>query len=156
LHPRANAWDMNETNILDVLHEVFSFANEHTLPVLIHTGYDAIDEANKFSRFFGEYTNAKIILAHCRPIDQTLDLLKKYNHIFCDTAFVPKCDILKIIGHGFSKKMLLGSDFPITHYYQQNKTEKRIALADQYKQDKNILDEYKGLIEKDGGEDDNG
>jgi predicted TIM-barrel fold metal-dependent hydrolase len=151
LHPRSNSWDIDNFEIIDLLHSIFNYANANDLPVLIHTGYDKLDEANKFSEFFGKYPRTKIILAHCRPIEQTLELLQNYNNIFCDTAFVPEKDLQKIIANGFCKKIYLGSDFPITHYFEQNKTKMEIKLVEQYKKDIIILKKYKAFIEKDCG-----
>jgi predicted TIM-barrel fold metal-dependent hydrolase len=153
IHPRANNWDMNEYSSINILSELFQLASELAIPVLIHTGYDAIDEANKCNSFFEQYQKVKIILAHCRPIAQTLGLLKKYQNVYCDTAFLPMHDLLKIIQYGFSKRIFCGSDFPITHYFKQNDSEKTIPLAEQYDMDKNVLEKYKILIGKDCSED---
>jgi predicted TIM-barrel fold metal-dependent hydrolase len=148
LHPRANNWDLENSATIDLTNEIFDYADKNKLSLLIHTGYDSLDEANKFSRFFGEYKNANIILAHCRPIEQILLLLQKYDNVYCDTAFVSKCDLQKISESGFSNKIFLGSDFPITHYFKQKQSKKKIRLTEQYSMDKNILEEYKGIIEK--------
>ncbi len=134
IHPRANDWNLENTENIEILHELFDYAHTHTLPVLVHTGYDKLDEANKFSSFFAEYTNAQIILAHCRPIEQTVELLKTYSNIFCDTAFVDIETQKKIIDAGFKEKILFGSDFPITHYYSMQRGEPK-SLKEQYKLD---------------------
>jgi hypothetical protein len=38
----------------------------------------------------------------------------------CDTAFVGEADLRFIVGAGFASRILLGSDFPITHYFRNN------------------------------------
>jgi hypothetical protein len=118
IHPRANMWDLSDTNMIEIANAVFDYADRHELRVLIHTGYDEIDRADKFERFFAEYPRAKITLAHCRPLDTAIEMLKKYSHIWGDTAFMPEEDVQKICKAGYSAKMLFGTDFPITHYWE--------------------------------------
>jgi hypothetical protein len=143
IHPRAQNWDLSDKNTLSILHELFGYTDQNKLPVLIHTGYDKIDEADKFSRFFSEYPNAKIILAHCRPPDQVLQLLLLNRNVFFDTAFVDEKDIGFFSLRGLRDRILFGSDFPITHY--TNKKEKDMGtnleneLADQYRKDLRVL-----------------
>ncbi|WP_024753278.1 amidohydrolase family protein [Treponema phagedenis] len=115
LHPRANKWDLQNSQTRDLAHGVFKTADELKLPVLIHTGYDD-DRADLFEEFFASAPNAKIILAHCRPLETTLRLLGEYKNVFCDTAFVSRRDIKKICSAGFTDKILFGSDFPITFF----------------------------------------
>ena len=117
IHPFAHNWDISNTSIANLLHEIFDYANVNQLIVLIHTGEDSICAANKFASFFTEYSKAKFILAHGRPIKQTIDLLQKLPNVYCDTAFMPTKDIKAIVNNKLGKKVLLGSDFPITHYY---------------------------------------
>jgi predicted TIM-barrel fold metal-dependent hydrolase len=117
IHPRAQNWDISDKNTLSILHELFGYADQKKLPVLIHTGYDKIDEAEKFRCFFSEYPNTKIVLAHCRPFEQAVRLLSANSNVFVDTAFVEKKDIQSLIALGFASRIIAGSDFPITHYY---------------------------------------
>lgn len=151
LHPRAHHWDFADTRALDTLHELFEYASQHKLPVLIHTGYDAQDEANRFSSFFDEYPAARCILAHCRPLDQTIKLLAAYPNVYCDTAFVEEADLRFIMKAGFASRVLLGSDFPITHYfrskYPPNGSGDTPTLTEQYAADLKQLRRYSGIIQ---------
>jgi hypothetical protein len=143
IHPRAQNWDLSDKNTLSILHELFGYADQNKLPVLIHTGYDKIDEADRFSRFFPEYPHAKIVLAHCRPFEQVLRLLSANNNVFADTAFVPKKDIQSLIALGFASRIVPGSDFPITHYMNRKEkdTETNLEdeLTDQYGMDLQVM-----------------
>jgi predicted TIM-barrel fold metal-dependent hydrolase len=143
IHPRANDWDMTVPYIIGVLLDIFELANDFKLPILIHTGVDLIDEANKFKPFFDKYHNAKITLAHCRPLEQTLGLLEKYPNVYCDTAFVPQETLQNIVAQGFANKVLLGSDFPITQYYNQD-----VTLEAQYASDIKVLERYAELLNR--------
>jgi predicted TIM-barrel fold metal-dependent hydrolase len=118
LHPFAHNWDFNNMRHMEVLHSLFDYAAGNNLPVLIHTGHSGIDSADRFERFMDEYRSVKCILAHCRPIHTTIEMLKKYSNVYCDTAFTPKTDIRQIDLAGLQNKIIFGSDFPITHFFR--------------------------------------
>jgi predicted TIM-barrel fold metal-dependent hydrolase len=133
IHPKANVWDLEDAKTVALARQLFAYANERGMSICIHTGYDPLDEANKFSGFFADAPNAQIILAHGRPIEQTLDLMKKFRNVFCDTAFMPASDQEKVANAGLAGKMLFGSDLPITQWYAK---EPRPSLVEQYRMDR--------------------
>jgi predicted TIM-barrel fold metal-dependent hydrolase len=135
LHPRAHKWDLNDKQHLDCLHLLFGFANDYHLPVLIHTGEDGFENPDFFEPFFAEYKKATTILAHCRPIDKALEMLKKYDHVKGDTAFVSKENIQSIIDNGYKDRLLTGTDFPITHYFATKYKNSSKSLEEQYQED---------------------
>jgi predicted TIM-barrel fold metal-dependent hydrolase len=144
IHPRAHNWDISDKKTLAILDELFGYADQNKLPVCIHTGYDKIDEAAKFSRFFPMFPNVKIVLAHCRPPDQVLSLLIDNNNLFFDIAFVDAEKVtLVFFLRGFGSRIILGSDFPITHYMngQKGDTETDFAsqLENQYSKDLQLM-----------------
>jgi len=130
LHPYGNKWDFeNDGKHLEILHKVFDYADRRNFPILIHTGENGSDRPSRFERFFGEYKNAKIILAHCRPVNETIKMLKKYPNVFCDTAFASETSVDKIIDAGFADRILFGTDFPITHYFYEKNG---VGMKEQY------------------------
>jgi predicted TIM-barrel fold metal-dependent hydrolase len=141
IHSRAHHWDLSDKNTLSILDELFGYADQNRLPVLIHTGYDEIDEADKFSRFFSEYPHVKIVLAHCRPFEQTVRLLSVNSNVSVDTSFVDEKDIRALFSLGFASRIIPGSDFPVTHYYYMSKRENdgeadiETELMNQYRKD---------------------
>jgi len=136
LHPYAHNWDFNNKEHREVLHSLFDYAVQKRLPILFHTGESGMDNADRFESFFCEYKEAQCILAHCRPLDTTIAMLKKYPNVFCDTAFVPEANIQRIITAGFEGKILFGSDFPITHYFHNKFSgEPKNTLKEQYAKD---------------------
>jgi predicted TIM-barrel fold metal-dependent hydrolase len=149
LHPLAHSWDLDEKGDLDILHNIFCYAGENKLPILIHTGNSGIDAASTFNRFFPLYTETKIILAHCRPLEEAIFLIRTYPNVYGDTAFLPEVDLRKIVKTGLSHKLVLGSDFPITNYYNckypaENK--EAMTLKDQYKYDFEQLKHFERLL----------
>jgi predicted TIM-barrel fold metal-dependent hydrolase len=144
LHPYINHWNFADNRHMETLHSLFDYAAINSLPVLIHTGESGRDSADCFENFFEEYKMVQYILAHCRPLDVTIDMLRKYENVFCDTAFVHGTHIQTIITAGYREKILTGTDFPITHYfkthYPQADEDQNITLREQYKLDIALID----------------
>jgi hypothetical protein len=149
LHPLAHQWDLADKKTVNILHGIFAYAGENKVPVLIHTGHNGIDSASVFSRFFPLYPETKYILAHCRPPDESISLIKKYPNVYGDTAFLPENDFLKIVENNLSHKMVLGSDFPVTNYFHNKysgENEETITLKTQYSRDFAQLRHFAGLL----------
>jgi predicted TIM-barrel fold metal-dependent hydrolase len=117
LHPRANKWDFSDKSHVKALHSLFGYASENKTPVLIHTGLDSFEKPEFFEPFFAEYPSVEFTLAHCRPVYESIAMFALYKNVYGDTAFLPKEDLQKIIRAGFGKRIIPGSDFPITHYF---------------------------------------
>jgi predicted TIM-barrel fold metal-dependent hydrolase len=124
---------------MEILHSLFDYAMKNNLPILIHTGHSGVDCANRFEHFMDEYSGTKCILAHCRPLDVTIEMLQKYDNVYCDTAFAPRMDVRKIVSCGFKDKIIFGSDFPITHFFKTKYPDpgdnSSISLKEQYTED---------------------
>ena len=117
LHPRGNPWNLSDKRTLDLAHEVFSFAERRGLHVLIHAGADTFERPSLFAPLIEAYPRVTVQLAHCRPLGDTLAMLKKYPNVVCDTAFVDAETQDKIWEAGFAERIRFGTDFPITHYH---------------------------------------
>ncbi len=133
LHPLANFWDF-ENNIkhMQILHEIFDYANNRNMLIKIHTGESGVDRPNRFDKFISEYRNVKIILAHCRPVDETVRMMRKYPNVFGDTAFATSERIAYVKNAGFGERLVFGTDFPITYYYYKKNG---LGLKNQYYKD---------------------
>lgn len=142
LHPLANHFDLNDPKITSILHTIFSYAGEYNLPVLIHTGHSGVDSADIFSHFFPLYPTTRFILAHCRPLANTINLMRNFPNVYGDTAFLPEDHLQEIIKEGLAGKMILGSDFPVTNYYNNEK----VDLKKQYNSDYEQLKHYAAML----------
>lgn len=141
LHPLGNEWDFeNCIKQSEALHQIFDYADKHIMQILIHTGESGVDRPGRFERFFAEYKNATIILAHCRPASETIKIMKKYPNVLGDTAFAPKNRIDEMNSAGLGKRIIFGTDFPITHYYYGR--DSNISLQRQYELDCNGILPY--------------
>jgi predicted TIM-barrel fold metal-dependent hydrolase len=152
LHSLAHEWNFDYSLHFEALSGLFDYAGGNGLPALIHTGNSGVDNADRFERFFGDFSRVKFILAHCRPLDATIKMLQKYDNVWCDTAFAPDADIEKIIQAGYKNRIIFGTDFPITHYfrtkYPKPGENPRLTLREQYAADSHDYLRRRGLWEQ--------
>ncbi|MDR2053370.1 MAG: amidohydrolase family protein [Treponema sp.] len=132
LHPRAHHWDLSDKKHKDCLHRLFAYARDNNVPVLIHTGEDEFERPGVFSPFFPEYPDVKFILAHCRPAPDTIAMFRAHGNVYGDTAFLDAGRYNQIAGAGFAGRLVPGTDFPITHYFNKDSD---ISPARQYAED---------------------
>lgn len=136
LHPYGNKWDFEyDAKQRELLEELFAYASEHKMMVLIHTGGKEEAAPSRFEEFFDSAPDAKIVLAHARPLDETMAVMRHHPHVLCDSAFVPGGDIASLVQAGLGERVLFGTDFPITHYWQSEKGKRNISMEEQYKED---------------------
>lgn len=123
LNPEFGKIDLPYTNI------ALSICQKIGSPILIHTGVVAGCHPISFESYYDNYPSQIFVLAHGRPIDETLQMLKKYDNIFVDTAFMPISHIRTLVDNGFDNRILWGSDYPIFKYFEPS-----INQDDYYKQ----------------------
>lgn len=111
LHPTE--WGKGSAN----LNFVASMASVWRIPLLIHTGELAGCYPFEFDDVISRRFDVTFILAHGRPIGQTIEMMKKYPNVWCDTAFMPTENIVKLCKENLSERVLWGSDYPIPKYY---------------------------------------
>ncbi len=119
IHPKDDGYE-NDDIINAIMDEVCQYASKKTLPVLIHTGVDAIDAPKRFEKFFSKYPNVRFILAHCKDVYQIVELFSVYDNVFGDTAFCPQENYKIICNLGYKDKIHIGTDFPITQWFEIN------------------------------------
>lgn len=90
------------------------------MPVLLHTGLFPECKASIFTKLIEKHPQRVFILAHGRPIDETIQILSNYNNVFVDTAFMPICDIITLVKKDLTDLILWGSDCPINLYFNKN------------------------------------
>lgn len=125
IHPKIGEWGEKIGNGL--LHDICTLATQKKFPILIHTGIDMIDSPSRFETYFAAYPGATFVLAHCRATRNIIQLFEKYDNLLGDTAFCPLESYEQICRAGFKTRMLWGTDFPITHWY--NRTSDTITLS---------------------------
>ncbi len=114
IHPRAQKWNFGDERIRSLAEEIFSYAEKHDKMILIHCDEDY--PPTLFEPFIKAHPASLVQLAHCRPLFDTLHMLKTYPNTVCDSAMVSKESIARIQNEGFADRIRYGTDFPITHY----------------------------------------
>ncbi|MCR4715469.1 MAG: amidohydrolase family protein [Treponemataceae bacterium] len=116
IHPRAQSWDLQDCRTAVLAEEVFSYAKQHNKHILIHCGENDFELPVKFESYIASYPEVTVQLSHCRPVAETLYMLRKYPNTVCDTAFTLEETKLKIKTAGFQDRLRYGSDYPISKY----------------------------------------
>lgn len=119
IHPQ-----LHPTTWIDDSHEmkwVVSMASVLQKPLLIHTGEKEGCFPKLYEKTISDFPNVVFVLAHGRPISDTLELMKKYPNVWCDTAFMPTENIVKLCDEKMSNRVLWGTDYPIPKYYYPKK-----------------------------------
>ena len=140
LHPAGQTWDESNPKHEKALRGIFEWADENEKSILIHCGPQKCDIPTRFEKFFAEYKNAKVILAHSNPVRETAEMVNKYANVFCDTACISP-ENLKLLREKVhdNTKILFGSDFPVSHYFETHLFGKMHSMEDEYLRAANIF-----------------
>ena len=115
LHP--NSWMPRDRN----MKRIIQLATEINCPVLIHTGEMSCCHAGLFKNLALYNPNVRFILAHGRPLDETIDVMKSCNNVYTDTAFMPLENVACLCKNELVNRVLWGTDYPVPKYYYQSK-----------------------------------
>ena len=151
LHPFADNWDFEHNDShRRVLHRIFESAGDSYEYIVIHTGESGRDSPRRFLPFFKDFPHAPVILAHGRPVREIIPLLSQFKNLLCDTAFMPEAAVRVISGVGLGHRILLGSDFPITHYLAKQGPygENLVSLSSQYARDIEQMKKHQAIIKE--------
>lgn len=108
--------------------KVIQLSKRLKLPILIHTGSCDFCNAGSFKRVIKKNYGVTFILAHGRPIDEAINVIKTCKNAFLDTAFMSPSNIKLLCDLKLADKVLWGTDVPIPKYFNRD-----IQLSDYYK-----------------------
>lgn len=100
-------------NMPDKISSVIEVAYKKSVPVMFHTGGWRGSNAIQFYKYCREFPEVTFILAHGKPISQTLMVLKGAKNAYVDSSFMPFENIKQICDEGMSDRILFGTDFPV-------------------------------------------
>ena len=103
-----------------LLHNALEVARSLQVPVLLHTGNFKECHAEVFFDVCKKYDSLDYVLAHGRPIDETINVIKSCPNVMVDTAFMPIEDIKMLIVCGYMERILFGTDVPINNIYNKD------------------------------------
>ena len=111
------------------LDPLWSYATEHSLPVLLHTGTTFVSQAplectlpRHLDRVAGRFPQVRIIMAHLgHPYEhECAVVIRKHPHVYSDISalhyrpFQLYHSLMLIQEYGVWNKLLFGSDYPFT------------------------------------------
>ena len=108
-------WSLNGVN------ECALIAEELSLPLIIHTGDFPHCEAGVYKEIVKSHPNVSCVLAHCRPVNQAIEVMKECPNCYGDTAYTPLADIAKLISAGLEGQILFGTDYPMQKIHAPEK-----------------------------------
>ena len=118
-------WSLNGVN------ECALIAEELSLPLIIHTGDFPHCEAGVCKEIVKSHPSVSFVLAHCRPVEQAIEVMKECANCYGDTAYTPLADIAKLISAGLEDRILFGTDYPLQKIHAP---------------EKDLLEDYKNTI----------
>ena len=121
LHPLLHNWSFEYK---DLLTDIFKFASGNSIPLFIHTGISEKDTPLQFTKWFSDFPEVKVRLAHCKSSEPIIHLFNIYPNLTGDTAFCPEDSYQNICIAGYKNRMYYGTDFPISYWYETFKNEK--------------------------------
>jgi predicted TIM-barrel fold metal-dependent hydrolase len=110
LHPRAEQFTLAEPGV----REIVAVAHERRVPVLIHAGRGIPALGQDTVALSGEFTGARLILAHAAISDLAWlwKVLPEHPNVFVDTAWWNPADLLALFALVRPSQILFASDSP--------------------------------------------
>jgi predicted TIM-barrel fold metal-dependent hydrolase len=110
LHPRAERFTLSEPAVRDIV----ALAHERRVPVLIHAGRGIPALGQDTVRLSGEFTGARLILAHAAISDLAWlwRVLPEHPNLFIDTAWWDPSDLIALFTLAPPGHLLWASDSP--------------------------------------------
>lgn len=118
VHPQMHPQMWNPDG--DNFSKVVSLARKMSLPLLIHTSDEPCCQSGVYESLIANNLDIAFILAHGRPLGQTVSLAKRFANVYIDSAFMPVENMNVIIDEGLEDKLLWGTDMFIPAYYYEN------------------------------------
>lgn len=113
IHGLSHKWDPKGKS----LRRVFHIASERNIPLLLHTGGSPHTDAGVYSDVCSQFPDVMVVLAHGRPVEQAIAVMKRCHNVHVDTAFMPVKDIKQIVASGLSDRIIFGTDSPIDRWF---------------------------------------
>lgn len=121
-------WSLNGVN------ECATIAEDLQLPLILHTGNlneDMHSEPDDYLPVIRSHPQVKFVFAHCRPLNQAIEVMQECPNCWGDTAYTPFPEVAKLIETGLEDRILFGTDYPLQKIHAP---------------EKDLLEDYKNTI----------
>lgn len=118
VHPQLSPEEWYPTS--DNYKKVVELAKFIKGPILIHTGVVKNCHPCQIMPLFQKYNEQIFIMAHGRPIEETISVLNTCSNTMVDTAFMPIEHVQLLVAKGHTHRILWGSDYPIIRFHDRN------------------------------------
>lgn len=102
------------------IYRCVEIARRLAIPLLFHTGGYEQCEAKVYAPIAMANKDVTFVLAHARPIEQALAVMKACPNVYADTAFTPMDAVKQLIDEGFASRVLFGTDYPLQRVFYPN------------------------------------
>lgn len=96
-----------------LLNKAIGIVRDLNTPLLLHSGEHDCCQPHLFAPVCEALNDTTIIIAHGRPINQTISLMKAFSNTMVDTAFMPKESLKALAKEGMLERIIFGTDTPI-------------------------------------------
>ena len=98
-------------------------------PILIHSGEMPGCSPLLYANTFMDNPDRTFILAHGRPIKETIEIMTECPNVWVDTAFMPTEHIVELCKAGFVDRILWGTDYPIPKHFYPDRDMKEYYMS---------------------------
>lgn len=95
-------------------------ARKLDVPFMLHTGNFDCCHAGVFKDLIRNHPDLSFVLAHGRPVSETIDVLTCCDNAWVDTAFMPEGDLKQLAENSLTKRILFGTDMPINKVFYRD------------------------------------
>lgn len=103
----------------ELLQRTIDLAKKMNVPFLFHTGGRPESDAGSYLEVIRRNLDVRFILAHSRPVDQAIEVMKACPNAWADTAFTPVEDVAEMIKCGVADRILWGTDYPLHNVFYE-------------------------------------
>lgn len=138
IHPECHQCSVDE----EKYRAVWEFANEHSLPLLSHTGIGGRNPIKTFEKLAAMYPNVSILLGHsgfgAEGAEQSIRAAEKYPNVFLEItgSTIVYGTLERMVSRLGAERVLFGTDLPFIDPRPQLG---RVAFAKIGEQDKRLI-----------------
>ena len=114
IHPESHPEWFYNSILLNKAVEISRFLS---VPMLIHTGNFTISKAENFKNVIKDNQDICFVLAHGRPVNQAINIIRDYSNVYVDTSFMSRTDLMSLSQTISTTQICWGTDLPINHFF---------------------------------------